>query len=120
MLSKGAGLSAVIDHLNYSAPVAGRSYGSFPDGAVSGRRSFTIVTPNATNNPTAAPIDVRINEWMADNVTTLLDPADNDYEDWFEIYNPGTNTVNLTGCFLSDTLTNTTHWAIPALRRVSR
>jgi len=116
VLSKGTNLVSVIDHLNYSVPVAGRSYGSFPDGAVSGRRTMTVVTPNATNNPASAPIDVRINEWMADNATTLADPADTglDYEDWFELYNPATNAVDLTGFFLSDTMTNTTHWAIPS------
>ena len=113
VLSKGSNLASVIDHLNYSVPVAGRSYGSFPDGAVSGRRSMTVVTPNATNNPTSAPIDVRINEWMADNLTTLADPADGNYEDWIELYNPATNAVDLTGFFMSDT-TNTTQWPIPA------
>jgi hypothetical protein len=114
VLTRGTNLASVIDHLNYSVPVAGRSYGSFPDGAVSGRRTMTLVTPNATNNPASAPIDVRINEWMADNLTTLADPADGKYEDWFELYNPATNAVDLNGYFLSDTTTNTTQWEIPA------
>jgi hypothetical protein len=30
---------------------------------------------------------VFINEWMASNQDTLADPADSDYEDWFELYN---------------------------------
>jgi hypothetical protein len=114
VLSKGTNLASVIDYLNYSVPVAGRSYGSFPDGAVSGRRTMTVVTPDATNNPASAPIDVRINEWMADNLTTLADPADGNYEDWIELYNPATNAVDLTGFFLSDTTTNTTQWPVPA------
>ena len=113
VLCKGTNLASVIDHLNYSVTVPGRSYGSFPDGAVSGRRLFSVVTPGTTNNPTIPPIDVRINEWMADNTATLADPADGDYEDWIELYNPGTNTVFLTGYFMSDTLTNTTQWAFP-------
>lgn len=116
VLAKGTNLAAVIDHLNYSVPVAGRSHGSFPEGTASARRDFSIVTPGASNNPTAAPIDVRLNEWMADNTSTLADPDDegSDFEDWFELFNPGTNTVDLTGCYLSDTLTNATHWAIPS------
>ena len=116
VLSKGTNLAAVIDHLNYNSPVAGRSYGSYPDGQVSGRRSFSTVTPNATNNPASAPITVFINEWMADNLGVLNDPADLPlfrYEDWFELFNPGANTVDLTGYFLSDTLTNTTQFSIP-------
>lgn len=114
VLSTGAELGAIVDYLNYSIPVIGRTYGSYPDGAVSGRRNFSIVTPGATNNAATAPVAVRINEWMADNVLTLADPADADFEDWFELYNPETNAVNLTGYFLGDTVTNTTQWAIPS------
>lgn len=113
VLSRGAAAPMIVDHLNYRVPVAGHSYGSYPDGAVSGRRTFVVVTPNATNNPASAPITVYINEWMADNTTTLADPADGRFDDWFELYNPGNSVVDLTGCFLSDTTTNTTHWAIP-------
>jgi hypothetical protein len=113
VLSRGPNLSSVLDFLNYDIPTPGRSYGSYPDGAVSGRRIFASVTPNATNNPAFPPIDVRINEWMADNVGTIADSTGN-FSDWFELYNPGTNTVNLTGYFLSDTLTNRTQREIPA------
>jgi hypothetical protein len=113
VLSKGATLADVVDHLNYNVPVPGRSYGSFPDGAVSGRRLFSIVTPATTNNPATPPADVRINEWMADNDFTVADPADGNYEDWFEIYNPGTNFADLSGYFLTDTLSNKTQWQIP-------
>lgn len=114
ILSKGASLDAVVDHLNYSIPVVGRTYGSYPDGGVSGRRAFSMVTPGGTNNPAAAPVNVKINEWMADNFLALVDPADADYEDWFELYNPDTNAVNLTGYFLGDTGTNAAQWGIPA------
>jgi len=40
-------------------------------------------------------------------------PADGHFEDWFELYNPGTNWVDLGGYYLSDTPTNMTQWAIP-------
>jgi hypothetical protein len=114
VLAQGTNTASIIDYLNYSIPVLGRSYGSYPDGAVSGRRTFSTVTPAGTNNPASAPLEVRINEWMADNQATVVDPADLDPEDWFELYNPGTNAVDLTGCFLSDSLTNTTHWPVPS------
>ena len=113
VLSKGTNLASVLDYLNYNVPVPGRSFGSFPDGAVSGRRLFSITTPGGTNDPTYPPIDVRINEWMADNATILADPADGHFEDWFELYNPGTNIVDLSGYYLSDTVTNASQWAIP-------
>jgi hypothetical protein len=45
---------------------------------------------------------------MAGNTHTLQDPLDsNKYDDWFELYNPGSNTVNLTGCFLTNNLSST-------------
>ena len=113
VLSRGANSTSIIDYLNYDVPTPGRSYGSFPDGAVSGRRLFGTTTPGATNNPAYPPLTVWINEWMADNASALADPADGKFEDWFELYNPGPEAADLSGYFLSDTLTNTTQWAIP-------
>jgi hypothetical protein len=103
----------IIDHINYNVASAGRSYGDYPDGNVSGRKTFSIITPGATNNPAGAVVDVFINEWMADNTATLPDPADGDYEDWIELYNPGSDPVDLSGYFLTDVLTNTTTWEFP-------
>jgi hypothetical protein len=104
----------LIDHLNYNVAVMGRSHGSYPDGNASGRRMFSIVTPRGTNNPAAAPVTVFLNEWMADNDSTIFDPFDFDFEDWFEIYNPNNEPANLDGFYLTDTLTNTTLWQVPA------
>jgi CotH kinase protein/Lamin Tail Domain/PA14 domain len=58
---------------------------------------------------------VVINEWMAANtsVSGIADPADGDFEDWFELYNPGTNTVDLGGNFLTDDLANSFQFQIP-------
>jgi hypothetical protein len=52
---------------------------------------------------------------MAANTSAsgIADPADGDYEDWFELYNPGTNTVDLGGYFLTDNLTNKLQYEIP-------
>src|SRR2546423_7566915 len=71
------GRTNVFDYLNYDVTQPDRSYGSYPDGAVGGRQIFYYTTPGATNNPVAPSLSVFINEWMADNVTTLADPADN-------------------------------------------
>jgi len=56
---------------------------------------------------------VSINEWMADNGGALADPADNHFDDWFELYNPGSNIVSLAGYFLTDTLSNKFKFQIP-------
>jgi hypothetical protein len=106
-------IPTIIDHLNYNVATAGRSYGDYPDGNVSGRKTFSILTPRATNNAAGAVINVLINEWMAGNQTTLPDPADGDYEDWIELYNPDADAVDLSGYFLTDVLTNTAAWEFP-------
>ncbi len=56
---------------------------------------------------------VFVNEWMADNKHTLIDPADGAFEDWFELYNAGTNSVDLGGYFLTDKLSNKTESQVP-------
>lgn len=106
-------IPTIIDHINYNVATPGRSYGDYPDGNVSGRKTFSILTPRGTNDPTGAFINVFINEWMAGNQTTLADPADGDYEDWLELYNADADPVDLSGYFLTDVLTNTTMWEFP-------
>jgi hypothetical protein len=107
------GVTNILDYLNYSVTTPDRSYGSFPDGSVSGRRIFYYATPGATNNPAQPPLDVVVNEWMADNVTTLADPSDGDFEDWFELYNSGDAPADLSGFYLGSSLTNRTQFLIP-------
>ena len=107
------GQTNVLDYLNYNVPSLGRSYGDYPDANVSGRRLFSVITPGATNNPTSLPVQVFINEWMADNLTTRADPADTQYEDWFEIYNPGATAVDLGGYYFTDNLTNKFQFKVP-------
>lgn len=65
--------------------------------------------------PTPLP-PVTINEWMADNTSDsgFPDPADGQYEDWFELHNSGATPVNLGGFYLTDTTTNVNQFQIPA------
>ena len=53
--------------------------------------------------------DIVINEFMADNTTTITDPA-GEYDDWIELYNPTSNMIPLTGKYLTDKSTNLTKW----------
>lgn len=103
----------VCDYLNYSWVSAGRSYGAYPDGQPRGRQVFHFPTPLATNNPASQTIKVFVNEWMASN-SSIADPADGHYDDWFELYNAGNEPVDLGRYTLTDTLTNTTKFAVPA------
>ena len=55
----------------------------------------------ASSFPAHALDDLFLTEFMAENDTTLAD-EDGDFSDWVEIFNGGTNTVNLNGWFLTD------------------
>ncbi len=57
--------------------------------------------------------DLRITEFLASNDENLLD-ADGDASDWIEIYNSGTEAVDLTGLHLTDNASNKTKWKFPA------
>jgi len=103
----------VLDYVNYRNLTANRSYGSLPDGQSFDRKEFYFNTPGSTNNGSLAPIVVSINEWMADNAFTLPDLADGDYEDWFELYNSSETSADLSGYFLTDSLTNKFMFGIP-------
>src|SRR4030095_738059 len=108
------GQMQVIDYLTYANLWPDRSFGSFPDAQAFDRQNFSYPTPGAPNNGTSEPITVVINEWLAGNTNILLDPLTGKYEDWFELYNYGSNTVNLAGYYLSHTPTNRFEFEIPA------
>jgi hypothetical protein len=54
-----------------------------------------------------------INEYSASNWKQFVDNH-NDYEDWFELYNTSSTSVELGGYFLSDELDEMMKWEIPA------
>jgi hypothetical protein len=68
-----------------------------------------------TNSGAGTPLPVVINEWMADNTGTngYPDPLDGSFQDWFELFNPNTNAVNLSGFYLTDNLSIPNKWAVP-------
>ena len=90
--------------------------GTTPDGQPFDRQEFYYVTPGGTNNGASPPLLVFINEWMADNTSTgnFPDPADGNFEDWFELHNAGATPVNLAGFYLTDTTANVNQFQIPS------
>jgi len=55
-----------------------------------------------------------LNELMADNASTLVDPDEpGAYEDWIEIFNPGTSNVDMGGMYLTDDPSDPTRYPIP-------
>jgi hypothetical protein len=71
------------------------------------------ITVTNTGAPALRP--VIINEWMADNAGPggFADPLDDRFQDWFELHNPNNVPVNLSGYFLTDTLSAPTMCQIP-------
>ena len=103
----------LVDYLSYTNLSANWSYGDYPDAQPFYRRQMFVATPGALNTNTSPPISVVINEWMADNGHTLANPLGGGFDDWFELYNSGTNTVDLGGYYLTDDLENRTKFLIP-------
>jgi len=56
--------------------------------------------------------DVVINEFLASNDTTMAD-QDGEFDDWIELYNTGSETVDLSGYFLSDDDDEPGAWSFP-------
>lgn len=105
----------ILDYLNYDLTTADRSIGFHPDGEAGPRQTFFFPTPGGTNNPSAPPVRIFINEWMAANTGFIVDSTDGAFDDWFELYNPNVADVDLTGYSLSDRLIGTSgRWNIPA------
>ena len=103
-------VTQVLYYVTYPPLESDTSFGSIPDGEPYSRIVMSIPTPGSSNISATRIIPVVINEWMSDNATTIADPADGIYSDWFELYNPATQTVDLSGCVLSD---SNYDWTIP-------
>ena len=72
--------------------------------------------PTPTPEPTPEPFvtEVVLSELQASNKATLPD-ADGDFCDWIELYNPGAEACDLSGCWLSDSEKDPCRWQIPSL-----
>ncbi len=99
----------VVDYIRYNEIPSDYSYGSYPDGQCMERQMFLEPTPGFPNKTT---VKIYINEWMASNIATYEDSADNNFEDWIELYNMSYNPVDISGYYLTDNITNKTQFRI--------
>ncbi len=53
-----------------------------------------------------------INEFMASNDSAYAD-ENGEYDDWIEIYNPGSEAIDIGGMYITDDLSDLTAWKIP-------
>ncbi len=79
----------VLDAVQFGAQADGISYGRWPDGA-NDFYAFTTNTPGTNNSPILIG-GIVINELMYDPI------SGNDDDQYIELYNQGTNTINLQG-----------------------
>jgi hypothetical protein len=87
----GAG-GQLVDSVEYGFQIADRSIGR----SGGSWRLLAAPTPNAANSAVAtlgSSTALRLNEWMAETLSG---------DDWFEVFNPGTQPVDLTGLRLTD------------------
>jgi spore coat protein CotH len=101
----------VVDSISYPALDADVSFGRFPNGEGLWQIMSEVVTPAQLNQQVGIPDGLVINEFMANNDAAVAGP-NNDYPDWIEIYNGGTESVDLGGLYLSDDSTNP-KWQFP-------
>lgn len=114
---------AIVDSISYTDQETDVTFGRFPNGT----GDFRNMTPtfNAENtdelpdNPdpqfetSALAGDLVVNEFMASNDATMAD-QDGEFDDWIELYNNSSSSIDLSGFSLSDDLTDPTKWSFPA------
>jgi hypothetical protein len=97
---------SLLSSVTYGIQPADWSIGRIPDGST----NWTLNIPTFGSPNTAAslgsPLTLKVNEWMA---------APRSGEDWFEIFNPDPQPVELSRLHLTDNLNNRTKYQIPPL-----
>jgi len=76
------------------------------------------INPDGTLGAYQAPppiiTDLYINEFLAENDSNIVDPY-GDHDDWIEIYNGGSDSIDIGGLYITDDLTDPTQWQIPTI-----
>ncbi len=103
----------VLDALHYASLGPDRVVALLPDGNPDQRIILPAASAGRPNALSPSPPQVVINEWMSSNQGAVADPADGDYDDWFELYNPSIDDADLTGCYLSDDAGDARKFPIP-------
>ncbi|MGB1122457.1 MAG: lamin tail domain-containing protein [Flavobacteriales bacterium] len=105
---------SVVDEIEYDHSLAPNiSSGRSTDGSPMWT-TFNIPTPRVTNAlQIITPANVVINEAQSDNFITYSDEA-SEFEDWVELHNPTTESIDIAGYFLTDRLDRPMKWEVPS------
>ncbi|MDP8220527.1 MAG: lamin tail domain-containing protein [Candidatus Stygibacter frigidus] len=103
--------STIVDQQNSGNLPDDISLGRVPDGT-DNWEELDPSTPGTSNSEVPDVTKLVINEFLASNDFGAVD-ENGDHEDWIEIYNAGTTTVDLGGMYVTDDLTNLMTSMIP-------
>ncbi|MDY6972015.1 MAG: CotH kinase family protein [Thermodesulfobacteriota bacterium] len=104
----------LMDAVSFGPQKTDVSFGRYPDGT----GDFVAMSPTYGGPNNEGVVlgngDLLINEFMADNETTIEDPEEpGEFPDWIEVYNQSEVAIDIGGMYMSDDLTNSTAWQIP-------
>lgn len=102
--------ATTLDVSTFPAQATDVSYGRLPDGADSWQQ-FEAATPGGSNSFVAPTL--HINEFVADNDSTGFADENGETDDWIEIYNSGSEAINIGGMYATDDLDDPTKILIP-------
>jgi hypothetical protein len=97
-----------VDSLRYASLPSDLTFARLRD---SGPFEIMSPTPNASNTP-GVPREIYINEYLAKNVCDMVDESQ-ESDDWIEIYNPTSDTLDLGGLYFTDSLDDRLKHRIP-------
>jgi len=104
----------LIDSIEYPELMVDTIWGRWPDGTGDWNLLDSSSPGSENYHPKLPEMYLFINEIMASNDAGYTDEM-GEYEDWLEIYNGGSEPVNLNGLYLTDTLFNPTKCRLPNL-----
>ena len=74
---------------------------------------YTLELSNAGTS-SILPGELVINEFMASNQNTVLDPSDGKADDWVELFNNTNSAISLDNLYMTDDFTKKDKWQFPA------
>jgi hypothetical protein len=75
--------------------------------------TLLLALQSGADTPVVGNAPLVLSEFMASNTRTLAD-EDGDFEDWIEVHNYGSASVDLLGWSLTDSASDLTRWTFPA------